>query len=379
MRLIASLAALGTLLGAICACSTGASSPSGGGAGAGTAGGGAGSVGGAGNAGGAATTLGGASNAGGAGATNGAGGAANGAGATNGGAANGGGGATNGGGAPNAGGGATNGGAANSAGAAAGGASGNTGSAGAAGSTGSGGNGGSAGAPTYNPCPTNGDACKVMPLGDSITDGCCGDNTISMNASYRLELFRLSLTHNKKLTFVGSHQSGPNTVNNVAFPKSQEGHSGWTIADGGGRDGLQKNIAGWLKATPADIVTLMIGTNDVDLSLDLPNAPKRLGTLLDTITTTSPKALVVLAQIVPSRKDDENMRDQTYNGAMPALVKTLTDAGKHVILVDMYGAYTKDPNFKTALLANDLHPTDAGYVVLANTWWAAIGDLLPAK
>ena len=200
-----------------------------------------------------------------------------------------------------------------------------------------------------------------------------------MGASYRLQLFHLSLMNNKKLTFVGSHESGPATVDNVAFPKKQEGHSGWTIADGGGRDGLQDMVAGWLAATPPHIITLMIGTNDVDISLDLANAPKRLGTLIDTIATAAPKALIVVAQIVPSRKDDENKRDETYNAAIPALVKARADAGKHVILVDMYGAYTKHADYKTSLLANDLHPTDAGYATMADVWWAAVGNLLPAK
>ncbi len=253
------------------------------------------------------------------------------------------------------------------------------GSGGLSGSAGAGGNAGSGGAAPYNPCPTNGDACKIMPLGDSITDGCCGDNAQSMGASYRLELFHLSLMNNKKLTFVGSHESGPGMVDNVAFPKKQEGHPGWTIADGGGRDGLQDMVAGWLAATPAHIITLMIGTNDVDISLDLPNAPKRLGTLIDTIAMAAPKALIVVAQIVPSRKDDENKRDETYNAAIPALVKARADAGKHVILVDMYGAYTKHADFKTSMLANDLHPTDAGYATMATVWWGVIGNLLPAK
>jgi lysophospholipase L1-like esterase len=76
---------------------------------------------------------------------------------------------------------------------------------------------------------------------------------------------------------------------------------------------------------------------------------------------------------------DENLRDQTFNNALPALVKARTDMGKHVILVDIYGAFNKDASFKTTLLANDLHPTDAGYAVMANTWWDAIGNLLPAK
>jgi lysophospholipase L1-like esterase len=244
---------------------------------------------------------------------------------------------------------------------------------------GAGGTGGAAGAVVYDPCPTNGDACRVMPLGDSITDGCCGENTLSMGASYRLALFELSLTNNKKLTFVGSEQSGPNTVDNVPFPKHEEGHPGWTIADGGGRSGLQTPIAGWLKATPPDIVTLMIGTNDVDIQYDLTTAPTRLGVLLDTIIETSPNALIVLAQIVPTQSDDENQRVRAYNDAMPALVKARADAGKHVVSVDMYDAFTMNPNFKTVLMDNGLHPKDAGYAVMANTWWDAIGPLLPAK
>ncbi len=45
----------------------------------------------------------------------------------------------------------------------------------------------------------------------------------------------------------------------------------------------------------------------------------------------------------------------------------------------MYSAFIQNANYKTELLANDLHPSDAGYVVMANTWWAAISNLLPAQ
>lgn len=121
----------------------------------------------------------------------------------------------------------------------------------------------------------------------------------------------------------------------------------------------------------------MIGTNDVGIKLDLPNAPKRLGTLIDTIVTTSPNALLVVAQIVPTQSDSDNQRVRDFNAGIPAIVKSFADAGKHVALVDMYGAYTKNPDFKTAYLANGLHPSDAGYAVMANTWWDAIGGLLP--
>jgi GDSL-like Lipase/Acylhydrolase family len=262
-----------------------------------------------------------------------------------------------------------------SAGGGAGGASGGAAGGGAAGAAGTSGAGGSGGMPAYNPCPTNGDPCRVMPLGDSITWGAGSTNT----QSYRAELFHLSLMNNKKLTFVGSAQDGPAMVDNMPFPKHHEGHSGWTIDDGGGRMGLYPQMQGWLAATPPDIVTLMIGTNDVDISLDLPNAANRLGLLIDRISMYAPTALIVVAQMVPTTDDNENQRVMAYNGAVPGLVKTRTDAGKHVTTVDMYGAFTKNANFKTEYMTDKLHPKDAGYTVMASTWYAAIGGLLPAK
>lgn len=213
-----------------------------------------------------------------------------------------------------------------------------------------------------------------MPLGDSITD--LGGQE---NGAYRVDLFKLSLTNNKKLTFVGSHASGPQMVEGVPFPRQQEGHSGWTIADGGGRDGLYDQMQAWLAATPPDIVTLMIGTNDTDIQLDLANAPMRLGLLLDRIAMYAPNALTVVAQIVPTTDDTGNQRVQAYNAAIPALVKARADAGKHIVMVDMYKAFTDNPNYKTAYMGDKLHPKAEGLVVMANTWWAAIGSLLPAK
>jgi lysophospholipase L1-like esterase len=101
--------------------------------------------------------------------------------------------------------------------------------------------------------------------------------------------------------------------------------------------------------------------------------------LLDRITTAAPNALVVVAKIVPTKSDDENQRVMTYNDAIPMLVKTRADAGKHVIVVDMYGAFTKNANYKTEYMNDNLHPKDAGYAAMASTWYPAISGFLPAK
>ena len=52
-------------------------------------------------------------------------------------------------------------------------------------------------------------------------------------------------------------------------------------------------------------------------------------------------------------------RLQTYNAAITAVVKARADAGKHILIVDMYSVLAADPNSKTALL-QDAWPPNAG-------------------
>lgn len=82
-------------------------------------------------------------------------------------------------------------------------------------------------------------------------------------------------------------------------------------------------------------------------------------------------------QLAVATVDAENVLVQTYNDAIPPLVKARADAGKHVALVDMYTAFVNAPNFKTALMKDDLHPADSGYKVMGDVWYAAIKPLLP--
>ena len=67
---------------------------------------------------------------------------------------------------------------------------------------------------------------------------------------------------------------------------------------------------------------------------------------------------------------------QTYNAAIPGLVTTRVAAGKHVIFVDNYAAIVKDPNYKTSLMVDNLHPNATGYGVLGDSFYGAIGTFL---
>src|SRR3954451_15516934 len=110
--------------------------------------------------------------------------------------------------------------------------SGNGGRGGAGGRPGGGGSGGqiggsgassTGGTSGLNPCKAS--PCVVLPLGDSITHGYNSTD----DAGYRSALFKLAVTANQKVTFIGSLSNGPSTVSSQTFPKNHEGHDGITV------------------------------------------------------------------------------------------------------------------------------------------------------
>jgi len=52
--------------------------------------------------------------------------------------------------------------------------------------------------------------------------------------------------------------------------------------------------------------------------------------------------------------------------------KKAANPSLRVNIVDMYTAYQDNPDWKTELMYDDLHPNDAGYVVMANEWYDSI-------
>ncbi|XXX79942.1 SGNH/GDSL hydrolase family protein [Sorangium sp. So ce134] len=231
-------------------------------------------------------------------------------------------------------------------------------STGAQGGGGAGGAEGAGGAAGFTPCPASGEPCKILPLGDSITDGV----GVPGGGGYRIELFKKARAAGKDITFVGSLINGPMTVDGAPFPRAHEGHSGWRI----------NQIAG-LVPTPAfadgpHIVLLMAGTNDVIQNDNLSTAPQRLGALLDKIFAAAPDTLVVVAKIIPVSFADP--KAVAYNDALEGIVEARASAGKHVVLVDMHSG------FPVSDLPDGVHPNQPGFARMADVWYAAIGDLL---
>lgn len=223
----------------------------------------------------------------------------------------------------------------------------------------------------FSPCPSNGDPCVVLPLGDSITEGYG-----SSGGGYRVELFRRALQEGKNITFVGTLMNGPDEVDGQPFPRRHQGHGGYTIDSDAGHSGISGQITEQaLSMFSPHIVLLMIGTNDLNGNVQVEQAPNRLGNLIDAIAERAPDTLVAVATIIPIENGNGN-KVAPYNAAMVDLVANRVAEGKHVILVDNHAAFTSDPSYATVWMGDTLHPNDAGYAVLGESFYEAISGLL---
>ncbi|HEV8245750.1 MAG TPA: SGNH/GDSL hydrolase family protein [Polyangiaceae bacterium] len=222
--------------------------------------------------------------------------------------------------------------------------------------------------------PCAGGKTIVLPFGDSITAGANSTDT----GGYRSPLFHLAHANGHDPLFVGGMENGPATVDGVAFSNHHEGHPGYKIDVSGSSDwyGITPMVEGVMSTQHPEIILLMIGTNDVLQSYDLAEAPNRLAILLDKIITAAPDACLVVAMATPLSDDAGDAQIQEYNSHIPGLVSSRASDGKHIGWVDMHSAFTANANYETDYLADGIHPKDAGYALMASTWYDAIQGLL---
>ena len=113
---------------------------------------------------------------------------------------------------------------------------------------------------------------KVMPLGDSITEG------TQVPGGYRIKLWSNIINNGLSVNFVGSQSNGPAELGD----HDHEGHPGWRI------DQIDASINTWMTNYAPKIVLMHIGTNDVLQNYDVANAPSRLSALIDKICAKLP-------------------------------------------------------------------------------------------
>ncbi|MFB6551248.1 GDSL-type esterase/lipase family protein [Streptomyces sp. NPDC056405] len=191
---------------------------------------------------------------------------------------------------------------------------------------------------------------RVMPLGDSITDG------FNVPGGYRSDLWQYLAADGHTDDFVGSQSNGPARLGD----HDHEGHSGWRI------DQIDAHAADWVRAAAPRTILLHIGTNDMIQNYDPAGAPARLSGLLDHLTTAAPGADVFVSDLVPVADPAAEERVRRFNAAVPGVVSSLAAKGRRVHFVPMHSALT------TSDLADGVHPTGGGYSRMAARWYGAL-------
>lgn len=222
--------------------------------------------------------------------------------------------------------------------------------------------------------PEGSDAIKLMPLGDSITDG------FTVVGGYRNTLCGLIAGDglNEAVDFVGS------STNGTGYDKDHEGHSGFAIAaipasedvEGKGRKGLTENIDTWMSVSSPDIVLLQIGTNDVLSLYRMDEAKTRLETLIGKVKAKLADGGKIYLATIPyiaenaaynktgKTQAELNTIVDTYN----AEVKAIADADDMITLADINSQLTLSD------LKDGIHPNDGGYSKMGTYWYSLIKD-----
>lgn len=193
---------------------------------------------------------------------------------------------------------------------------------------------------------------KLMPLGDSITEGI-------WTGGYRPDLWKkLVLIDGDKIDFVGSLSGGPLDLGDP----NHEGHGGWTISQ------LDTYAYNWMKLYQPDIVLLHIGTNDLRGGASSSEMIANLTKLIGDIYAGKPDTYVIVSSLIPIVPADQT-NWTNFNASIPGIAAQFRGQGYKIIAIDMSQALT------TADLADGIHPNATGNSKMAWTWYPVVSTI----
>ncbi len=198
-------------------------------------------------------------------------------------------------------------------------------------------------------------AIRIMPLGDSITDG-TAVGTAGLGG-YRGPLYTSLTAAGYNVDYVGTLSN-----NGAGIPDPHhEGHGGWRI------DQLDSNMTGWLNSlADPDVVLMHIGTNDFGQSFNTATAIDRLDGLILKIATQRPYAHIIVTNLMERGEPTNGNIQSLFNPQVQGKVAAHAAAGRRVYFLDMRAAVPLTD------MPDNLHPNQTGYNKMAAAWLPAI-------
>jgi len=187
---------------------------------------------------------------------------------------------------------------------------------------------------------------RIMPLGDSITQGA------GIPGGYRKPLYETLSQHNYTIEFVGTKDS--NSFSNFDH---HEGHGGWNIAN------ISSHIAGFLdQIEDPDIILLHIGVNDFGpKGHDREHAINRLSKLLTKISKLQPHSHIMTTNLM-YRHGYWTEIQRFFNVFVEDLVHEHVRKGENIQYVDLQTIqYPAD-------FQDRVHPNAVGFQKMGEAW-----------
>ncbi|MET0151725.1 MAG: SGNH/GDSL hydrolase family protein [Candidatus Binatia bacterium] len=194
---------------------------------------------------------------------------------------------------------------------------------------------------------------RIMPLGDSITEGRSGD------ATWRYWLQKSLEAEGCVVDYVGSRRGVLHGAPRFSdFDPDHEGHWGWTTAE------VLAEIDRWAADARPAIVLLHLGTND------LRGEPERIAANLAAIVASlrraSPAVEIYLARLIPLAGAPEEVMKRA-NDAISRLAAERDRPDSRLIAVDQYTGF--DPRTDSY---DGVHPNESGERKMAGRWLEAL-------
>lgn len=211
---------------------------------------------------------------------------------------------------------------------------------------------------------------KIMPMGDSITDGA---HDASGYGGYRYDLEQDLLSGGYNFQFVGSQTDGSSSLR--AIDQHHEGYSGYTVEPFGGRTSLYNsaNLSGspisHITTYNPDVLLPLIGTNNIDLQQPPADALSQYSGLLTEAFALKPGITVVVGGIPHNNfhsgdaSYDANVG--IFNTQLQTLVNTFKAKGDNIV-------FTNATETPIAELADGWHPNPTGYTDMAAGWYGTL-------
>ena len=241
---------------------------------------------------------------------------------------------------------------------------------------------------------------RIMPIGDSITDG------IKAKGSYRKYLYNSLIKNGYSIKMVGPVLSDKfvkfkDENENFIYEASHCGYPGYTIKTNEERKGIMNTVKdnNYLMKYKPDIVILMIGTNDVKMNLKIKIIINHLKDFLLYIKNNIKKSSLIFVSNIPPldpnnkicytwfkkfRKDKNKKRTDTevktivekrvkeYNKEIKKLVNNLKIDCKNIFFSDLNSLLPNTKNF----IYDGIHPSEKGHKLMGDYLFKQINLVL---